>query len=54
MARNGDAEGGKQRVKWALRCNIAAIVGAVFGYTAAIAAVIGAIIYIQTNHASIR
>ena len=40
MARNGDAEGGKQRVKWAYRCNIAAIVGAVFGWIAAITVVI--------------
>ena len=40
MARNGDAEGGKQGVKWAYRCNIVAIVGAVFGWIAVITVVI--------------
>ena len=32
MARNGDVEGGKQKAQHALYCNIASIVGAVFGY----------------------
>lgn len=34
MARNGDIEDGRRRIKCALYCNIASIVGAVFGFLA--------------------
>ena len=44
MTRNGDVEGGKQRVRLALCCNIVAIVGAILGFIAVGAGVIEAAI----------